>query len=65
MELRVLICHVFRSLFFPLPEPDEQGRSVYVLRAGINDPNKYSMAEMFRVNYISTIISQSLFIFDY
>jgi len=38
------------SYFFPLPEPDEQGRRVFITRPGVNDPSKYSQADMFKVS---------------
>ncbi|XP_059490153.1 uncharacterized protein LOC132205226 [Neocloeon triangulifer] len=40
------------AFFFPLPEPDEQGRRVFLLRGGMNDPNKIKMEDVFKANFM-------------
>lgn len=44
----ILIFNTFRFLV-QLPELDEQGRRVYLLRGGLNDPNKIEQNEFNKV----------------
>ncbi|XP_069691386.1 retinol-binding protein pinta-like [Periplaneta americana] len=34
----------------PLPLPDDQGRRVILMRNGLNDPEKFKLVDMFRIN---------------
>ncbi|XP_065337539.1 alpha-tocopherol transfer protein-like [Cloeon dipterum] len=40
------------AFYFPLPEPDDLGRRVCLLRAGQNDPNLIKMEDVFKANFM-------------
>jgi hypothetical protein len=52
INIILLILYLFIFIvrfYFPLPECDREGRRIFVLRAGLTDPSKIKMEDVFKV----------------
>lgn len=41
------------GISFPLPHPDPQGRTIFLMRVGQYDPNKIKLQDIMKLNYIN------------